>query len=128
MTNLVDTYKKIYDLKTINVKGIKEGSISFMFFDYNDFYSLGSDNFISYSSSLGLKITDLIFNIEKLYEIKIFNFFPVCFTNNNSILFACKIKDKSDKLVSLDKDILNPISGILKTRIKYYTDDYDDEL
>ena len=128
MTNLVETYKKLYNLKTINVKGVKEGSISFMFFDYEDFYSLGTENFISYSSNIGLRITDLVFNIEKIYDIKIFNFFPVCFTNNDSMLFACKIKKKSEKLVSLNKEVIKPIAGILKREIKYFTDDYDDEL
>ena len=68
-------------------------------------------------------------NIEKIYKVKIYNFFPVCFVNNNSMLFACKIKYPSNCLTKYKKDNtdINEFSDLIKKQIKYYSDDYDDE-
>ena len=125
--NGIKIYKEIYNLQTINLSYIKENSISFIFFD-NDNYYLNKDNsFISYSSYLSLNIVYLIENIEKIYGLVIYNFFPICFTKNNSIVFACKIREKNTKIKVCDKKKINKIISLIDSKKEYYSDEYDDE-
>ena len=128
MNNIFDIYKKIYKLDTLDLDYIKDNSISFIFFDNDGKYYLNeTHSFVTYSSLLQLKMVDLIYNIEKIYSLKIYNFFPLCFTKNNSIIMACKIKEKSSKLKLIDKKKIKEVTDLLDKESKYYTDDYDDE-
>ena len=129
MYNIVDTYKRIYKLKSVKSKIVNDNSINFIFFDnFGNFYSV-KNKLVEYSSSLSLCLVSIILNIEKIYKVKIYNFFPVCFVNNNSMLFACKIKYPSNCLTKYKKDNtdINEFSDLIKKQIKYYSDDYDDE-
>ena len=129
MYNVVNTYKKIYKLKKIKTKLLKDNSIGFIFFDNNGNYYIVKNNLIEYSSLLSLNIISIISNIEKIYKIKIYNYFPLCFINENSMLFACKIKRPSECLVKYkkDNDEINEFIDLIKKEIKFYSDDYDDE-
>jgi len=128
MNNIFDIYKKIYKLDTLDLKYIKDNSISFIFFDSDGkFYLDENRSFVTYSSLLQLKMVDLIYNIEKIYNLRIYYFFPLCFTNNDSIVMACKIKEKSSKLKLANKKKIKDVADLLDKELKYYSDDYDDE-
>ena len=128
MDTIYDIYKKMYSLEILNLDYIKDNSISFIFIDDHDNCYLDEMlNFVSYSSLLKLKMVDLIFNIEKIYNIKVYNFFPLCFTKNKSIVVACKIKNSSSKLKIIDKKNIKEIFDIIKEESKYYSNDYDSE-
>ena len=128
MSDIVSTYKKIYNLKSINLKSKKRNSIFFVFFDDKDCYSLTEDSFVTYSSKLRIKMTDIIISIEKLYNLKIYNFFPIAFARKNTILIACRIKDRPEKLFKCNEEMTKPFIDILRYKEKFFHDDYDDEL
>ena len=128
MKTIYDIYKKLYSLETLDLDYINDNSISFIFLDdHNNCYLDEMLDFVSYSSLLQLKMVDLIFNIEKIYNIKVYNFFPLCFTKNKSIVMACKIKNSSSKLKIADKKNIKEIIEIVKEESKYYSNDYDSE-
>lgn len=130
MYNYFSLYKKIYDLETVRLKNVKEGTINFIFFDENlNYYLLNDGKLLSYSLNLNINIIDVIDNLEQTYNIKIMNFFPVCFVNKSSIIFACKIYVNKNKYIKkiYNHNKFNDIINMINRKAKYYSKEFDDE-
>ena len=99
-------YKNIYNLENINIKGIQDNTINFLFFDAElNFYTICDKSILSYRFDSG--IIEIITNIEEMYKIKIINYLPICYINKVSLVIACKISKYHQKDVSILKEIEN---------------------
>ena len=129
--NNLETYQKIYNLKNLGIDAIKDNTITFILLDNkNNYYTLTDDNFITYSVEIPLNIINLIKNIEKIYKLKIENYYPICLNNNNSIIFACKISKPSECIKEFNKNNtkLKKVIDICEKKSEYYSDFYSDEI
>lgn len=131
--NLLEIYKNIYSLDKLNSKLIdgKDPLVSFILFDSNNrYYTLKNNTLISYSSLLSKNILYYIKDLEIKYEIKIVNYFPLCFINNNCVLMACKIDNvNNDNFYECNSSKeYKKIIDILKDKAIFYADNYADEI
>lgn len=129
--NNLETYKKIYNLDTLKSDYINDNTISFVLLDNSDnYYILRDDKLITYSVEIPLNIINLIKNIEKIYRVKIYNYFPICFVKKNSLVFACKVKEVSSCFKIYDKNNkeLNKIIDICERKSLFYSECYNDEI
>ncbi len=122
-------YKKLYKLNDVKIKEVKDNTINFLMFDSNlNFYMLCDNSILSYSFDLNLGIIDIIGNIEQTYKIKVLNYFPVCYANGNSLMMACKISiDNTRYLKEFNIDSYKEVIRLIKEKIDYYLEEYDDE-
>ena len=61
-------YKNIYNLENINIKGIQDNTINFLFFDAElNFYTICDKSILSYRFDSG--IIEIITNIEEMYKM-----------------------------------------------------------
>ena len=128
--NLIDTYKKIYDLDKINIKDINvDDGVLFILFDAKgNYYVLNEDKPIIYSSLLSNNLLYYIKDIEIKYDVKIYNYIPLCFTCNNSLIIACKIDNTNSNFIPCDEKKYNHIINLLKEKAVYYSDEFSDEI
>lgn len=129
MNNNFEFYKKLYKLDNIKIKNIKNNTINFLLFDFkSNLYMLRDNSIISYSFDLNLNIIDIIEDIEQTYKVKILNFFPVCYVNNNSLIMALKVFIGNNRyLKEIDNNIYKEAINIIRCKSNYYSKEYDDE-
>lgn len=101
--NIIDKYKTIYDLSNISIDIKSNNSLYILFFDNElNLYS-SSNNFLdSFNSNDYSTVGKLITELENTYNFSIYNYFPVCFINNDSLLLCFRINKKTDKLHDFD--------------------------
>ena len=122
-------YKNIYNLENINIKGIQDNTINFLFFDAElKFYTICDKSILSYRFDSG--IIEIITNIEEMYKIKIINYLPICYINKVSLVIACKISkyhQKDEDVSILKEKKYDRIIDLVKKKAVYYSEEYDDE-
>ena len=127
---MIEIYKKMYNLKTLEMGKICENTISFIFFDEDlNYYLSKNNNLITYKIKNETNVIDIIKKIEKQFELIIYNCYPLCFIKNNSIIFACKIKtiSKNLKLYNQQNPDINKLIKINNKKSSFYSNIYDDE-
>ena len=100
--NIYNFYKNNYDLEVLNYN-ITDKKILFLVYDDDFYYYLDDNKFIDTNDNLN--ILNFIKDLNKLYKIKIMNFYPVCFCDKTLIiaLRTENIKNSFLKVIKYDR-------------------------